>query len=118
MRHMGPPGRWFDHLTNVSGRHGDSDACHACGHETCSAVIHGKGRAVLPLGIDTSTTPGPTTAEQSGLATTDVAGGVRLVSVTTSSALVLATGTALLATVPVVDDSASLSVVAAPDGNA
>jgi PEP-CTERM motif-containing protein len=67
--------------------------------------------------VDDSTTVGTTSGEQSGLATTDVAGGVRLVRVGGSPAGTgAATATALLTTVPVVDDGVALALVAVPDG--
>lgn len=68
--------------------------------------------------IDDSTTAGATFGEQSSLATTDVVGGVRLVRVVGQSAgLGVATATALLQTVPVVDDGAALSLVVVPEGS-
>jgi hypothetical protein len=66
--------------------------------------------------LDDTNSPGPTTAEQSGLATTDVAGGVRLVTATAAAGLVpLSTATALLVTTPL-DDATAMTIVAA-DGS-
>ena len=66
---------------------------------------------------DDSTTATPTLGEQSGLLSTDVVGGVRLVSTLGSAGGIgVATAAAALATLPVVDDGAALSVVVAPPG--
>ena len=67
--------------------------------------------------LDDSVLGAATLGEQSGLATSSVVGGVRLVSVLGSSGGTgVATAAAVLATAPVVDDGAALSVVVAPPG--
>ena len=67
--------------------------------------------------VDDSTTIGTTSGEQSGLTTTDVAGGVRLVRVGGStSGLGAAVATAALVTAPVVDDGAALTLAAVTSG--
>jgi len=69
---------------------------------------------------DDASTVNATFNEESGLATTDVAGGVRLVRILASAApLGSATATGVLAPLPgPTDDGAVLSVVAVPSGGA
>jgi hypothetical protein len=68
---------------------------------------------------DDATTVNATFNEQSGLAGTDVIGGVRLVRILASAApLGTATAAGVLNTLPAVDDGAALSVVAVPSGSA